>query len=133
MAKNRHFRVERFCTFFCDHVPYGSIEYSPVLQLRGVHRLVLLGYALQAGELPAQGERVHEPHLERLLRDHPEVAVAHAVEEQVYRRVRGQQDVRDDGQVVHPRRPRVHHRAGVERLERKLNVEKMMSLHSPEA
>ena len=44
--------------------------------------LLLEGDALgAAGELPAQRERVHEPHLERLLRDDQEVAVAEAVQQ----------------------------------------------------
>ena len=69
-------------------------------------------------KLPAEGERVDEPHLERLLGDDEEVAVAEAVEEEVDGRVECQQDVRDDGEAVHPQRPRVLQVAVLHRLQR---------------
>jgi hypothetical protein len=64
-----------------------------------------LGDAVHPCHLHPHGEGPDEPALERLLRDHPEVFVAKAVQQEVDRSVDGEEEVGDHRSVVHPDRP----------------------------
>lgn len=74
------------------------------------------GDALQTDELPPQRQRPDEPHFELLLGNDPKVLVAHTIQQEIDRRVEGQQQMRDHGQVFNPLGPRVSVGAQFQRL-----------------